>query len=260
MAAQIGIPSAPGSPTLPGSSDIELAIQNIGGVTTLFATVATGNTLNGVFSTNNFAGTGNWAALAGALPAASGGAAFGEKNQLVADPVNPGVVYLAGQGASAIFRFDPGGGGNWVQINGPGNALGGTTPHADPRDLVFLGNNTLLEVDDGGFYFLQDPTNAAANSWNSFNGNLGAFEIYSVAYRNSTNDVIIAGTQDSGSPHQNGPDDLTWTRQLGGEGRPRPSTRRHWAATFSATRWATTSAPSSAIASPTPTPSSTKRK
>ena len=89
-----------------------------------------------------------------------------------------------------------------MQINGAG-ALGGTTPHADPRDLVFLGNNTLLEVDDGGFYFIQNPTNAAANSWNSFNGNLGAFELYSVAY-DSTNDVIITGTQDNGSPHQNG--------------------------------------------------------
>lgn len=209
-------PFSTGLTNAAGSSDIELAIQNIGGATTLFATVATGNTLNGVFSTNNFGGTGNWGALPGALPAASGGAAFGEKIQFVADPVNAGVVYLAGQGASAIFRYDPGGGGNWVQINGAG-AQGGTTPHADPRDLVFLGNNTLLEVDDGGFYFIQNPTNAAANSWNSFNGDLGAFEIYSVAY-DSTNDVIIAGTQDNGSPHQNGPDDLTWTRQLGGDG------------------------------------------
>ena len=110
-----------------GSSDIELAIQNIGGATTLFATVATGNTLDGVFSTNNFAGTGNWAALTGALPAASGGAAFGEKLQFVADPVNAGVVYLAGQGASAIFRYDPGGGGK-LGADQWGRRAGGDDP------------------------------------------------------------------------------------------------------------------------------------
>lgn len=199
-----------------GSSDIELTTQNIGGNTTLFVGVSTAGTFNGVFSANNFTGGGNWAALPGPLPAGfNPGAAFAEKFQLIADPANAGVAYIDGQGGTGIFRYNPAGAGSWVQIDAGGAQ--GTGPHADSRDLRFLGNNTLLESDDGGIYFLQNPTSAATSNWNSFNGNLGTFEFYSLAY-DSTNRVIIGGAQDNAVPYQNATNSTSWTQFLGGDG------------------------------------------
>ena len=55
-----------------------------------------------------------------------------------------GVVYLDGEGGTGVFRYDPAGDGSWVRID-PAGAQG-TGPHADFRDLKFLGTNTLLEV------------------------------------------------------------------------------------------------------------------
>src|SRR5206468_1532808 len=119
-----------------GCNDIELAIQNIGGVTTLFAGVATGSTLNGVFQ--NTAGA--WTALSTPPAAFNAGSGFAEKFQIAADPVNAGVVYIDGQGGTGVFRYDPAGAGNWVQIDMTGTQTG-TSPHADSRDLAFLGSS-----------------------------------------------------------------------------------------------------------------------
>jgi hypothetical protein len=265
------------------SADIELAVQNIGGTTTLFGGVSRTGTVTGatnaapilitsnnhglqtgdpvvmsnvggntaangsftitvvnanqfsldgsagngafssngtwqsvrVFSANNFTGGGNWAGLAVSPLGLNPGAAFGEKFQLAADPTNAGVVYLDGEGGSGIFRYNPAGAGSWVQIDASGAQ--GTGPHADSRDMVFLGNNTLLEADDGGIFFIQNPTNAATSSWNSFNGDLRTFEFYSVAY-DPTNQVVIAGAQDNAVAYQNATNSLSWTSFLAGDG------------------------------------------
>jgi uncharacterized repeat protein (TIGR01451 family) len=196
-----------------GSSDIELAAQNIGGVTTLFAGVSAKATLNGVFSFNS--GTSSWTALAAPPGGFYAGDGFAEKFQLTTDPVNAGVVYIDGEEDTGIFRYNPAGAGSWVQINHAGAQ--GTFPHGDSRDLKFLDNNALLESDDGGIYVLQNPTSAATSSWNSFNGNLADLEIYSVAY-DSINGVLFAGTQDNGSPHQNAAGSLSWTDLAAGDG------------------------------------------
>jgi hypothetical protein len=58
---------------------------------------------------------------------------------------------------------------------------------------------------------------AATIAWNSFNGNLATNEVSSVAY-DSSNQVIFAGTQDTGSPHQDASGSLTWTDLTGGDG------------------------------------------
>ena len=152
--------------------------------------------------------------MPGTLPAVTTGVGFFAENlEFVADPANAGVVYVTGQGNNTIFRYDPVAGSWGLGING--GAFG--TPHADPRDMVFLGNNTLLEADDGGFYFIQNPMAPAANGWNSFNGNLDAFELWGVA-SDSTNNVIIAGSQDNGSTYQNTLNGTTWTQFLGNDG------------------------------------------
>lgn len=196
-----------------GSSDIELAIQNIGGVSTLYAGVSTGGTLNGIFSFNS--GTSTWTALAAPPAGFDAGNGFAEKFQLEADPVNAGVVYIVGQGSSGIFRFNPAGAGSWVRIDDAGAQ--GTFPHADSRDLKFLNNNTLLEANDGGIAFMRNPTAAATSNWQSFNGNLAAHEVYSVAY-DPVNGVVFAGTQDNGSPHQDAAGSLSWTDLTAGDG------------------------------------------
>ena len=79
--------------SIAGSSDIELAVMNNVGATVLYAAVATGNTLNGVFRSAG----GNWTALAAPPAAFDAGDIYHEKLQLVADPTDPDVVYLAGQ-------------------------------------------------------------------------------------------------------------------------------------------------------------------
>src|SRR5262249_40653881 len=55
------------------------------------------------------------------------------------------------------------------------------------------------------------------SNWNSFNGNLGTFEFYSMAY-DSTNNVIIGGAQDNAVPYQNAANSTSWTQFLGGDG------------------------------------------
>ena len=198
-----------------GSSDIELAAQNNAGVTTLFAGVQTGGVSNGVFSATNFTGAGNWTALAATPAGFNAGAGFAENFQLTVDPTNAGVVYLDGEGGTGIFRYNPAGAGSWVQIDQAGAQ--NTAPHADSRDLKFLNNNTLLEADDGGIFEMQNPTNAANSSWNSFNGNLATFEFYSVAY-DPTNKVVIGGAQDNAVPYQNAANSGAWTQFLSGDG------------------------------------------
>ncbi len=94
-----------------GSADVEVVAQNVGGVTTLFAGVSqeppNANTATlAVFRTSTLTGSGNWTALA-ALPAGfNAGLGFAEKFQLAADPVNAGVVYVDGQGATGIYRYN----------------------------------------------------------------------------------------------------------------------------------------------------------
>ena len=180
-----------------------------------------------VFTSTNAGGT--WTRLAnfGASQAfyAGGASFFAQKFCIEADPTNAGVVYIDGSfndGAVRIYRYNPAGAGSWVPIDLSGTK-NGTDPHADSRDMEFIGNNTLLESDDGGIVLMNNPTNAANNDWNSFNGtqtgsptgSLKTNEFISVSY-DQKNNVIFGGLQDNGSPEQTG--GTTWTQALGGDG------------------------------------------
>jgi hypothetical protein len=208
-----------GANTLTGAaaaSSIEITAQNNGGATTLFAGIGNTTVVSNVFSSTDNGQ--NWTALAAPPAALSASTNFSEQFNIVADPANANVVYLSGQGGgNPIFRYNPAGAGSWVQIAGQGNAQGNTRPHADARDLEFLNNNTLLECDDGGFYFMQNPINAAANPWQSFNGNLGTIEFYSTAFDTSAN-LIFGGAQDNGSSIQSAPNSTVWNFFQGGDG------------------------------------------
>ncbi len=207
---------------LGASTSIQVAADPGGGVTRLYALIS-GPTVGAFTSTDG--GT-NWTALA-AVPAGFANATFNNfytgmaSDQLVIDPTNPLIVYVSnGYGGSQIFRYDPVA-VNWVQINGGAFAAGGTTPHADNRDLKFVGNNVLISANDGGIYFMQNPQNAVANRWTSLHGRgtngLGVTEHTNVAW-DSRFDVATGGAQDNGTTVENGAGDVVWTSYNGADG------------------------------------------
>jgi hypothetical protein len=204
-----------GLTSVAGSSQIEVAAHDDGGSTVLYAGISTGSTLNGVWRSTNDGGL--WTALAAPPAGFSAGSNFHEKFNMVADPVANDVVYISGQGGSNInWRYNPAGAGSWVLIEAAGT-LSGSRPHADSRDLEFLSDTVLLESDDGGIYFIKNPTNAAANDWQSFVGDLGAIEFWQIAY-DSKNNVLTGGSQDNGSEGQTTAGSLDWTWFRGGDG------------------------------------------
>src|SRR5262249_28752626 len=61
-------------------------------------------------------------------------------------------------------------------------------------------DTTLLETDDGGIAQVSNPATSPSD-WTSKGGNLGAVELYSVAYDTGDN-IIFGGAQDNGSNQQ----------------------------------------------------------
>jgi len=99
--------------------------------------------------------------------------------------------------------------------NATGNALmptggtaGNTAGHADSREMAFDANGNLIEVSDGGIVRRNNPANNTGN-WTSINGNLQVTEFHSVAYDTNFN-IIIGGTQDTGTPEQSAPGSAIW--------------------------------------------------
>jgi hypothetical protein len=161
-----------------------------------------------------------------------------ELMSLVVDPSDSDIVYVAAisqlgpfpnsVGATSfhahMFRGDVtrarGLTGNvsnqWDHLtHATGNALmpnGGTAntsaPHADSRAMTFDANGNLIEVDDGGVVRRPSPGNNTGG-WFSINGDIQVTEFHSIAY-DSNFDIIIGGTQDTGTPEQSAPGSTTW--------------------------------------------------
>lgn len=157
---------------------------------------------------------------------------------LVVDPANANIVYASAisqlgpfansVGASTfsahIFRGDTtrarGLTGNvssqWDHLtNATGNALmpnggtaGNSAGHADSRAMTFDANGNLLEVSDGGIVRRTNPGNNTGD-WSSINGNIQVTEFHSIAYDTNFN-IILGGTQDTGTPEQSAPGSTTW--------------------------------------------------
>ncbi|MDX1431795.1 MAG: LEPR-XLL domain-containing protein, partial [Gammaproteobacteria bacterium] len=175
--------------------------------------------LGGSWTSMDVPGTNESTGFVGIHPGAQADTHF----SMVADPADADVVYVGGDrqpgggggepafpnasGAdnftARLFRGDASlaSGSQWQAITDDGapndgaGGLPGTAPHADSRDMAFVGGN-LVEVDDGGIYQLSNP-GAVNRTWTSLNGNLTLTEFYSVAW-DSVNDVILGGTQDVG--------------------------------------------------------------
>jgi hypothetical protein len=207
------------------SANIQIAAQNNAGATILFAALADAppaNSINSVLTdvlTSIDNGT-TWTTIGTPAPF-NPWSLSGSGMNLIADPANAGSVYIGGlAGTGNLYRFDPGAPGAWVSII---PAAAGTEPHADSRDMAFIGNDILVQSDDGGIYFLQNPTNAAANQWQSFIGEtstgqaLGGVEVHDIAW-DSNSDILITGAQDNGTEVQQTTGDLVWTSIFGSDG------------------------------------------
>jgi RTX calcium-binding nonapeptide repeat (4 copies) len=161
---------------------------------------------------------GTWATI-GTAPAVSPGHQGVVNSSLLADPVDPDLVYVGGDRQ----RNSPFVGNLFVgdASNNTWNAivLGGannTAPHADSRRLVVAADGSILESDDGGIYRLSNPRDPFQRVWTSLNSGLRTTEFVSVAYDPLNND-IIGGAQDLGVSQQSGLfSSPTWTTPFHG--------------------------------------------
>lgn len=96
--------------------------------------------------------------------------------------------------------------GNALMPNG--GTAGTSAPHADSREMTFDANGNLIEVNDGGIVRRTNPQNNTGD-WTSIGGNLQVTEFHSVAY-DANFDLILGGTQDTGTPEQTAPNSTTW--------------------------------------------------
>jgi uncharacterized repeat protein (TIGR01451 family) len=89
-----------------------------------------------------------------------------------------------------------------------GGTASSSAPHADSREMVFDADGDIIEVDDGGVYRRTSPQDNTGD-WFSLNGDLQVTEFHRVAYDTNAN-VILGGTQDTGTPQQTAAGSMTW--------------------------------------------------
>jgi autotransporter-associated beta strand protein len=146
------------------------------------------------------------------------------------DPNNNKLVYVSGDNCFATcgnvnsvtaFRMDannPAAAGvSLTDPNGvPTNTGNGSTVHPDVRALVFDTSGRLLMGNDGGIYARTNPQ-SSAGVWQGLNGNLAAYEPYSVAFDAVSKRLIIAA-QDNGNSIQSAPVNATFNQVNSGDG------------------------------------------
>ena len=98
-----------------------------------------------------------------------------------------------------------------------GGTAGGSSPHADSREMAIAANGDLIEVNDGGIYRRTSPQNNLGD-WFSINGNIQTTEFHDVAYDSNSNTIILGGAQDNGTSQQITTGSTTWTLVFGGDG------------------------------------------
>lgn len=224
---------------------IELAVSPVGPNPVYAALIsavpgpALGLQLNGMFRSVDLGA--NWTALdipqtneAGTLvglqPSSKPGGQGGIHFSMLADSNNANVLFVGGDRQPGGFPNSIGcedfsgrhfrgnaslpAGTQFAAINC--DNAGGTSPHADSRDMVFDARSNIVESDDGGIYRLVNP-NLTNRRWVSLNGNIRVTEFYSVAY-DPVNHAVIGGAQDVGVSEQNAPDNFTWRAQTTADG------------------------------------------
>jgi hypothetical protein len=219
-------------------NEIELAMGNSNNV---YIAIAFGE-LRDLFRSGD--GGTSWTALDIPSPTIHPGRQSFIHFSLAADPTDANLVYVGGDrqdfdaqtgnfpneiGAvnfsGNIWRIDaslpPGSQAqHMTHSNSLGPTGGGTasdsSPHADSRDMAFDANGNLIESDDGGVYRRTSPQDNTGD-WFSINGNLQITEIHGLAYDTVSN-IVIGGTQDTGTGVQDMPGELPFTSISTGDG------------------------------------------
>ncbi len=105
---------------------------------------------------------------------------------------------------------------NAVEAIPGGGTASPSAPHAGAREIVFDVRGDLIEVDDGGVYRRTSPRDNTGD-WYSLNGDLQVTEIHSIAY-DTVSDIVISGTQGTGTTYQTAPHSSTWDTVSQGSG------------------------------------------
>jgi hypothetical protein len=176
--------------------------------------------LNGSAGNGNYTGGGTWQKITGIQPREKPGSQGGIHFSIAAHPTDSTLVFVGGDRQDS--PFPNGVGANDFTANimrgdrtvAPTGAIpspqwtaitdnfagGGSTPHADSREMVFDDNNDLVEADDGGVYRRDNPT-TNAGAWFSVNGNLNVSEFWTISY-DTINRFLFGGFQDTGTAEQ----------------------------------------------------------
>jgi hypothetical protein len=96
------------------------------------------------------------------------------------------------------------------------NTASNSSPHADSRDMAIDANNNLIESDDGGVYRRTTPLGNTGD-WFSGNGDIKVTELHDGAW-DSNSKVSIGGAQDTGTPVQQQPANVSWESITTGDG------------------------------------------
>ena len=199
--------------------------------------------LNGSTGNGTYTNGGIWQEIVGTSPSDHPGSQGRVHFSIVASPTNPNLVFVGGDrqernttvprwpnsiGADdftgSLWRGDrsvaPGGPGavpspQWTALTDD-FAGGGSSPHADSREMVFDANGDLVESDDGGVYRRDDPT-STAGAWTSVNGNLAVSEFWTISL-DTVNNVLIGGFQDTGTAQQSAGGNPSWNQVTKGDG------------------------------------------
>jgi len=170
-----------------------------------------------------------WVSMGLTSPALFPGNQGSIHGSIVAHPTDPNVVFVAGDRQNNPFPNANGcnnfsanvfravfavGGSTFTNVVCSG--ANGTSPHSDSRSMAFDANGRLLQGNDGGIFRLSNPDNTS-RVWSSINGTIQPTEVHSVAY-DPLSSVVFGGTQDTGTPVQSAPGNVTWNELLQGDG------------------------------------------
>jgi hypothetical protein len=222
------------------TNNVEFAI---GSSNNVYAAIVNSGRLAGLFRSGD--GGTTWTAMdrprtgpnnVGIHPGAQGSLHL----SIVADPVDPNLVYIGGDrqpftaeeglpfppqfpnsiGANnfsgRLFRCNAAlpAGSQCTPLTHSSTASN-SSPHADSREMTFDAAGSLIETDDGGIY---RRTNASGvGDWFSLNGDLLVSEQHDLSF-DTLSDITFVGTQDNDDPHQGVPDSPLWFVLLSGDG------------------------------------------
>jgi hypothetical protein len=212
----------------------------------VFVAIVGGGRLSGLFRSGD--GGGTWTSLDLPITTESGvavgihpGAQGSTHLSIAADRTNANIVYIGGDrqpflnefttglcpcfpnsiGANdysgRLFRVDASmaTGSQATHITHT-NTTGGSSPHADSRDMAIDASGSLLESDDGGVYRRTTPL-LNTGDWFSANGDIKVNEQHDAAW-DSNSKVALGGAQDNGIPLQQLPGNTRWQQLTTGDG------------------------------------------